>query len=110
MIKFVKLNFYPTCRRNDDRIVCYTVNGNPETLFISLDAIKGISPTPIDREVYTSSRNAYNDYSSSEHTIERVYLVTTNIAVGLGINGVSYNTYSVTEETFMRLKCLIEVF
>ena len=70
---------------------------SPETrkLLVNIDYIASISPTPT--------------IAHKEENTQNLYFVNTQIASGLGLNGVDYHGYYVTEESYQKLVKNIEV-
>ena len=105
MNKFIKINYHSIMWKDGVR-VAYKTNGGASTLILSLGSIKSISE-PVEFGLFESQDAAKGRGTPTERI--KLRLVATDIAYGRGINGVDYEGYWVTEETFERLVSAIEV-
>ena len=103
--KFIKVNFYDTTFRVKNHETFKVGYGQKITILLAVDAIRSVTMHGVNYDIYSDIVAAANsDYRNKKPiTSEKLYMVTTNIAVGRGINGVSHETLAVDEQSFNRI-------
>jgi hypothetical protein len=103
--KFVKVNFYSTTTRVKNNEALTVGYGQKNTILLAVDAIRSVTMHGVNYDIYSDIVAAENsDYRNKKPiTSEKLYMVITDIAVGRGINGVSYETLAVDEPSFNRI-------
>jgi len=100
MSKFVTINYYP-CFSQRNTTACYG-DGDIDKPFkttLNIDSIMSIGDNPRTLNTYKS----YEDSDRGEYAPKNVHLLNTNAGVGLGLNGVDFKCYFITEESYSRL-------
>ena len=109
MNKFVKINFYNYMYNSNIGKHAFFVDDN-NTILISIDAIKSISPVGQTVPLFDNYTAAQQATSTSKNFKEiKLCSITTNIAHNLGINGTGYATYFITNESYNKLIKLIDI-
>ena len=100
MSKFVTINYYPYFSQRNTT-TCYGDGDidKPFTITLNIDSIMSIGDKPRSLNTYMS----YKDRDSGEYALKNVHLLNTNAGVGLGLNGVDFKSYFITEESYRKL-------
>lgn len=106
MKKFVKIAYFQRALIGND-IAHYADDTQPLQLIIALDTIKAIVPKPTSWRVFDNLSEARRD--DGKFKLYDLYRITTDIAYGRGINGVDFNSYDITKESYENLLASIDV-
>jgi hypothetical protein len=106
MNKFVKINYFPRAAL-DNGIAFYADDGKPLQLILALDVIKAIAPKPNSWRVFDNLSELRHD--DGKFKLVELYRITTDIAYGRGINGVGFDSYDITKESYENLLASIDI-
>ena len=95
-MKMIKIDYYNTRWSDSLNTPRLDITSQKKTLLINMDLIASVSPDSV-RAISESSKPI------------KLHYLNTQIAYGRGINGVDYNSYYVTEETYKRIIKNIEL-
>lgn len=91
-MKLIKLTWYDIQWTADWKKL--NIKSEPKHTYLNIDLLGSVSAEPTA---------AYKGDAT-----ENLYFIRTLVARGCGINGVDYNSYYVTEETYKRIMTLID--
>ena len=97
MSKFVTVSYF----KNYNSTTLYS-NGSidqPFRITLNIDSIMSISRNPCAITVSDSQEQLYRGHGATKN----VYLLETNIGIGHGINDIEFQTYFLTEESYIQL-------
>lgn len=109
-MKFIKIDYYKRewvgGALGEYRF--YKTDGGLVSRIIAIDSIRSIAASPAECKLYDSLDSLRDGRWATAEKIE-LYHIKTDIAVGRGINGVSYEEFDVTRETYEKILTLIDI-
>ena len=105
MKKMIRIEYFPHSYVSGNNMKFSLAEGNvPASVLIDIDTIVTVATEPKTNDVYDYGA----EWKYGNHSPRKMYLVGTNIGVGLGLNGLDFKKFWVTEETYNKLLSLIE--
>ena len=106
MKKMIRIEYFPYSYVSGNNMKFSLAEGNvPASTFIDIDTITTVATEPKTNDVYDYGA----EWKYGCHVPKKMYPVGTNIGVGLGLNGIDFKKFWVTEETYNKLLSLIEI-
>ena len=106
MKKMIRIEYFPYSYVSGNNMKFNLAEGNvPASVFIDIDTITTLATEPKTNDVYDYGA----EWKYGPHVPKKMYPVGTNIGVGLGLNGIDFKKFWVTEETYNKLLSLIEI-
>ena len=100
MSKFVTISYFKNVSSTSNMVYSNGSIDNPFRITLNIDTIMSIDRTPRQVNAYDSCEHVYRGDSEIKNV---VYLLETNIGVGHGINGIDFQTFFLTEESYIHL-------
>jgi len=109
-MKFIKIDYYEREWVGDalGEYRFYKINRSSASRIIAIDSIRSIAARPAECKLYETLERLRDSRWATFEKIE-LYHIKTDIAVGRGINGISYEEFDVTRETYEKLLTLIDI-
>ena len=103
--KFVKVNFYNTTTHVQNHEAFKVGYGQKITILLAVDAIRAVAMHGVNYDIYSDIVTAEDRHyrNTKPITSEKLYMVTTDIAVDKDNNDVSYETLAVDEQSYDRI-------
>ena len=97
MSKFVTVSYFK--KYNSTTLYSNGSIDQPFRITLNIDSIMSISRNPCAITVSDSQEQLYRGHGATKN----VYLLETNIGIGHGINDIEFQTYFLTEESYIQL-------
>ena len=99
MSKFVTISYFKNVSSTSNTVYSNGSVDNPFRITLNIDTIMSIDRNPRQVNAYASCEHVYRGDSETQN----VYLLETNIGVGHGINSIDFQTFFLTEESYIHL-------